>query len=471
MTTIKRSRKRIASQKKDQQPKERKRSFLRRIILKIKITIRFFTQEMWRISDDEVTGIRRVWITIAKPIYLSIRAFIKDRLSNKASALTYSTILSIVPMLAVLTGVAKGFGLQSVLRNSLEAYLPSHQYELEQAFEFVENYLSRVQGGLFIGIGLALLIYTVVNLLVQIENAFNSVWQCTRQRPWSRRILDYLAMFILLPIIMVLQSGITLAMTTVTAPFLSEYIIVAPIISLLLRAIPFFIIIFVFTGIYIAFPYTKVRFTPAFIAGILAGVGFQVLQALYMSGMLWITKYNAIYGSYAAIPLLLLFIQVSWIICLFGAQLSFSIQNVRLFSFEQDVSKISRRYLDFLTLLVAERIVKRFTSGKEPPYTSEELSSECHIPIRLTNKIIKRLLALGVVIEVNYKGDLASECFQPAIDPDKLSVAYLIDRLDSSGSELFKVDNLGKYLPIWQAMLESRSGLESIETETLLKDL
>ena len=222
---------------------------------------------------------------------------------------------------------------------------------------------------------------------------------------------------------------------------------------------------------YIVLPTVNVRFWPAFISGVLAGIVFQIFQALYISGILWISKYNAIYGSFAAVPLLLLWIQLSWTIVLFGAQLSFSIQNVRKFAFERDTTNVSRRYIDFITIVVASLIVKRFISDERRPHTADSLAEESKAPIRLVSEAIHRLLSIEAITEVNYAHDPKAEFFSPAIDPEKITVGFILDRIDRYGSEHFKVDNKVRFAPEWQAIEDSRQSLHIPPADTLLKNL
>ncbi len=443
----------------------------RKVSIYSQLAVRFVSHDMWRLEDEEMSPLRRILVSSIKSVYIAIRNYVEDGTASKASALTYQSVLSIVPLLAVLVGIAKGFGLQEVVRKWLMDSLPGHQNELNQAFGFVENYLSQVQGGIFIGFGLLILLYTVIMLISSIEDTFNDIWKATKIRGWIRRIMDYMGMFILLPVLITVSSGATIIMAAVKDSSLEQFVFLGPLLENILKLLPYVIIIFIFTGLYMALPNTRVRFIPAFIAGAIAGIAFQIFQALYISGMLWISKYNAIYGSFAAVPLLLLWLQLSWVICLFGAQLSYTIQNVKKFAFEKDSSNVSRRYSDFLTILIASLIVKRFTSNNKTPHTADTLSEECKAPIRLTSEILKRLLALRIIIEVNYDNNLATEHFNPAVDPDKLSVGYLMERMDRYGSESFKVDREKRYQSQWRALLETRKGFEIPPSDTLLKDL
>ena len=422
--------------------------------------IRFVTYDIWRITENEVSGLKELYINIIKTIILAVRGFQSENLQTKASALTYSTLLSIVPLLAVLLGIAKGFGFQNTVRQELFDYFPGHEVELTKAFEFVESYLEQAQGGVIIGVGLILLFYTVVNLISSIEDTFNDIWQIQKSRPWYRKLSDYLALFLILPVLMTASSGLSIFLSTLQNSFISQYFFFTPLVELILNITPYLITILAFTGLYISLPNTKVRFVNGLVAGILSGIAFQFFQFIYISGQIWVSKYNATYGSFAALPLLLLWLQLSWLICLFGAEISYASQNVKKFSFERDSKNISRRYKDFLTLLIASLIVKRF-----------ELSDAYCIPIRITTQILYQLTELHIIIEVNYGDDERVVHYQPAIDVNKITVSYLLTRMDEYGSENFKIDTSKLFGKEWKALLKTREDMIKANDNILLKDL
>lgn len=433
--------------------------------------IRFVTNDMWYITEGEVFGLRRMGINALKSFYMAIKGFIADDLTGKASALTYSTVLSIVPLLAVLLGIAKGFGVQDIVYQALLDYFPSNREQLTHTFTFVDNYLGQVRSGVFLGFGLILLFYTVFNLLSTIERAFNDIWETPKSRSLKTKITSYFAMLFLLPIIITLSSGLTLAMSTIKNTFIKDYLLLAPMAEMLLRLAPFVLIVLTFVAMFMGMPNVKVRFLPALLAGLLAGVAFQTFQVMYINGMVWISKYNAIYGSFAAFPLLLLWMQLTWIIVLFCTKLCYAIQNVDKFSFEKERTTVSRRYSDFLTLLVAGHIVQRFIDPlQQRPHTAESISNLCRIPIRLTSVIIRQLLDLGIIVEVTYSDDPKMGYYYPAIDPEKLSVGMLIKGLDGVGSENFKVDR-SRFAEEWHLTMAMRSGFETPSAEVLLKNL
>ena len=449
-------------------PREEKKPIGERISALLARTIRFVTYDIWRITENEVSGLKEIYINIIKTVILAVRGFQSENLQTKASALTYSTLLSIVPLLAVLLGIAKGFGFQGTVRQELFDYFPGHEMELNKAF--VESYLAQAQGGVIIGVGLILLFYTVINLISSVEDTFNDIWQIQKSRPWYRKISDYLALFLVLPVLMTASSGLSIFMSTLQNSFLGQYLFFTPLMELFLHIAPYIITTLAFTGLYVSLPNTKVRFVNGLVAGFIAGCAFQLFQFIYISGQIWVSKYNAIYGSFAALPLLLLWLQLSWLICLFGAELSYASQNVKKFSFERDSKSISRRYKDFLTLLIASLIIKRFVKG-EKPYTADELSDAYRIPIRITTQILYLLTELNIIIEVNYGNDDRVAYYQPAIDVNKITVSYLLTRMDEYGSENFKIDTSKLFSKEWKALLKTREDMIKANDNILLKDL
>ena len=182
------------------------------------------------------------------------------------------------------------------------------------------------------------------------------------------------------------------------------------------------------------------------------------------------TKYNAIYGSFAALPLLLLWLQLSWNIVLMGVELSFSLQNIRKFYFEKETKNISRRYNDFFTILITSLIAKRFAEEKLP-LTVDEISEKQSIPIRLTNQIIDLLQDLQIISPTPSEGDDEVMAYQPAFDINLMSVKMLMTKIDSYGSENFKVDKDVEYSSHWGALMLSRESFYNDEGDQLLKDL
>ena len=265
-------------------------------------------------------------------LYLTIRFFTEKRVMTQASALTYSTLLAIVPMLAVVFAIARGFGYNKYIEMWFRELLASQPQVADAIISFVNSYLIHTKSGIFLGVGLIFMLYTVLMLVNNVEETFNQIWQVNNSRPIIRSFANYLAMFFLFPIIIVISTGLSIFMETVAGK-MDDFVILEPIVHKLFSFFPFMLMSLLFIFLYVYMPNTKVRFSCAIIPGILAGLAMYLLQIAYIHSQLWVTGYNAIYGSFAALPLFMLWVQISWAICLFGAQLTYTNQNLNRIGF------------------------------------------------------------------------------------------------------------------------------------------
>ena len=450
--------------------KKDKKGRFKRLKEKVSDIIDFLTYDIWRLDSQDVSGKRNVFYNGLRAVIMTVRNSLDLKLNARAASLTYRTLLSLVPGLAVLFAVARGFGLQNIIKGQLFSYFPGQQEVLLQVTEFIDNSLKHAQGGVFAGVGIILLLYTVFILFSDIENNFNTIWQLSKGRSVQRRVSDYFALIFILPVFIVLNSTLTLMISSSTVYFDAFSYILNPLVTQLLNILPYFIIILALTMLYKFMPNTKVKFMNALIAGFVAGTALQIFQMVYISGQLWITKYNAIYGSFAALPLLMLWLQLSWNIVLMGVELSFSLQNVRKFYFEKETKNISRRYNDFFTILITSLIAKRFAE-KKSPLTVDEISEKHSIPIRLTNQIIDLLQELEIISPTPSEEDEEIMAFQPAFDINLMSVKLLMKMIDRYGAENFKIDKDVEYNSHWNALMLSRESFYDDKNDKLLKDL
>lgn len=421
---------------------------IKKIIDFIKRVIRFLTYDIWRINKKDISSRKFSLYNILKAFILAIRNIDGGQLFTRASALTYSTLLSIVPMLAVLFAIAQGFGFQNIVKSQLFTYFEGQAEMLDKATEIIDRSIQYAQGGVFLGIGVILLLYTVVNLLSNIEDNFNTIWQIKRGRTYYRMFTDYLALIIIAPVFLICNAGVTVLLSATA----EQQYLLGLVITPFMKVIPFLITILLFTILYIYIPNTKVKFSSALLGGVFTGICFQIFQTLYISGQIWIAKYNAIYGSFAALPLLLLWLQLTWFLVLFGVQLSFAYQNINKYSFEHETSSISRRYKDFVTLLIMTLIVKRFEKG-HLPYTADELSEHYKIPTRLTGDTLFFLQDIGLVVETPSDDNLVP-AYIPAIDINHITVSYFFDKIERHGSEDFVIDTDIEFRSEWDTILE-----------------
>lgn len=439
------------------EPKQ-KMGVVRRLKLFFLRTNHLINKDIWRVSDKTK---RPFWRSLLRVLIVSVRGYTSDNIARRASALAYRSILAIVPLFAILIGVAKGFGLQELFADALEELGPMHEAEWSSLYSFVDNTLEYANGGLFMGVGIISLLYMVYVLLFDIEQNLNQIWGIRANRSLKFRVITYLGLLLIMPILLVTASGLTLTMRTLTSTFLGDYLILGHTASFLLKLVPFILIIFAFTGLLLVLPNTKVKFLPAFIGGALAGTAFQLFQLLYMTGMVWISRYSAIYGSLAFFFLLLLWMHLTWIITLFCAKLAYAIQNIDSFLYINEVNNASRRYTDFLTLVVFHAIVYRFVEDENAtPHSAESISKEHAIPIRMVQRIIELLLSLELIAEVidTKSGDRGY--FVPQNNPESITVGDLFALLDKKGTEDFEIEENKTYIELWEATLTSRKGYE-----------
>jgi membrane protein len=227
----------------------------------------------------------------------------------------------------VVFAIARGFGYNKYIELWFRDAFSSQPQAADAIVGFVNGYLVHTKSGIFLGIGLIFMLYTVLMLMNNVEETFNQIWQVSNSRPIMRSFAYYLAMFLLFPIMVIVSTGVSVFMATIAAS-MKGTIILGSAARILLDLSPYLLMSMLFIALYVYLPNTKVKLSSAIIPGILAGVAMQLLQLFYIHSQIWVTGYNAIYGSFAALPLFMLWVQISWTICLFGAQLTYTNQNM-----------------------------------------------------------------------------------------------------------------------------------------------
>lgn len=392
-------------------------------------------ESWWNMDERQCKCFQRWSLLLFKRIYITVDHFVNNNLSSYASALTYNTTLAVVPVLAIIFAIARGFGFDNLIEKRIRVALDSFSPEVtETVLNFVDSYLQHTKSGVFLGVGILLLFYTLVNLTMNIETAFNTVWQVTNTRNIYRRITDYISVFFLLPILMIITNGLNVVLLMLES-WLDVYFSMGRVFHIIVVMLPFFISSMVFVLLYKLMPNTHVRWSACIGPGIIAGLLFQGLEFFYIHYQIKLSSYNAIYGSFAAIPLLLIFLQFTWYVCLIGCQLSYANQMVQEYAFERSTQGMSRRFRDTLSLLLVCHIAKGFVSG-ERPLSQHALSHTTHLPETLVKVLLEELVSVGV-LAVTHNNSGTEMLYIPAIDIHKLSVRMVVDRLDSRGTENF----------------------------------
>lgn len=396
-----------------------------RFILRIRRFVNYCISGVW---DDPR---QKMSVRIVKTINLSVNSFLDRGLQIKSMALTYSTVLALVPAIALLVAIGRGFGLQNSLMNELYYFFPSQHRAISTALKFVDSYLTEATQGVFVGVGLIVLLWTVVSLLSSIEDAFNSIWDVKAERPFYQKITDYIAICLIIPILMIVSSGVSIFMSTMiqdnlTLPFLT------PFLNIALETVPFLLAALAFSLSFFFIPNTKVEFKYAAIAGSICAIAFQVLQMLFLNGQIYVSKYNAIYGSFAFLPLLLIWLQFSWMLLLAGCVLTYSLQNVFTFNFMGNADQISQRSWHAISLITMCVISQRFLA-QESPLSPPDIASKYNLPIRILNRVIIKLREAKLVYLVKLNQNQTG--ISPAIEIDNLSLGRFFEIYDNTGEE------------------------------------
>lgn len=427
--------------------------------------------EIWNIKLETLPKYKAWSIQVLKIIILSIRYFLRDKCSDRASALSYYTLLTIVPVLAMAFGIAQGFGLENVLAEQIRETFKGQQEIMNRLLEIVQNVLGGTKEEVVAGIGIVVLLWSVLRILSSVEETMNVIWQAKNSRTLMRKVVDYSALLIIVPILVAISSGLTVFITSIVTEYTSEGSFlgsVAPVINFPLKVLPYAIIWLVLTFLYMVMPNTKVDFKAALIGGIIAGTAYQLTQWAYITFQIGASNMNAIYGSFAALPLFFVWLQTSWIIVLFGTELSYSIQHIGDYEQRGEVEKVSIHYKKVLTLTVLHMIIKRFESGKEP-LTAKELSVATEIPLKMIEKIIGNLQASKIISHTQLEDKRLA--YQPARDISSLTIHQVFELMDKRGVNELDINETPAFKTIKEALEELSFHEMKSDANLLLKDL
>lgn len=434
--------------------------------------IQFLNTDIWRIKARKLPGAKSFWINQLRIFLLAIRGFDEDKCNLRASALTFYSLLSIVPVVAMAFGIAKGFGFQHQLEKLLMEKMPGQEEVVARVIEFANSMLANTQGGVIAGVGVGFLFWTVIKVLGNIEESFNDVWGVKKGRTFTRKFSDYLSIMMICPILLIMASSVTVLITgqlTFMVQSLSFLGPLADVIIYALRVLPYGVMWALFSFVYIFMPNTEVKIKSGIFAGIIAGTIYQFVQWIYITFQIGVSNYGAIYGSFAAMPLFLMWLQISWVIVLFGAEISFAEQNVSTYEFEPDSVKASQRFQKLCALCIVHLCVKRFHRG-EAPLEAVEISDTLEMPIRLVNLLLFELTEAGVLSEVK-KDNGRNMAYQPARDIDQLNIAQVLGLLESHGIEDIPFVVNEDVQKLKTALKALEQAVQSTPQNSLLKDI
>ena len=433
---------------------------------------RYLNTDIWRTRLADMPPLKRFWVRQLRVLLLTISGFVKDRCALRASSLTFFSLLAVVPVAAMAFGIAKGFGFRDMLEVQLLARLPGQEEVVNRIIEFADKMLATTKGGLIAGVGIVLLLYTVLKVLSNIEEAFNTIWGITTHRTPVRKFSDYLSMMFTAPLLVIISGSVTVFISSEVTEVSKQYHLLeyfGPAILGGLKLLSMTLVWLLFTLLYVIMPNTRVRIISGFIGGIIAGSAYQLAQWAYVGFQVGATRYNAIYGSFAALPLFIIWIQISWLIVLFGAEMSYAHQNAHIHEHEPDYENVSAHYNKLLALQMTHLLVKHFIDGA-PAMTAEAISHRLEMPIRLVERNLSDMVARGLLSRTQ-NGTGGSIAYQPARDPHFFTITSVIDALDKHGVNRLPIAETPELQKLTEILNKFDERLKNSPDNLALKDL
>lgn len=389
-------------------------------------------QLVWEQNPEEMTWIKRTLLRQLQTTVLVTRDFYSNRCLLRASALTYYTMLSLVPLLALTFALLKAFGVQNQLQPLILEWL--NVGDDGRIATIILEYINNTQVAQMGAIGLVFLLVAVVSLLTNIEEAFNDIWGVDRLRPLLRRFSDYLSVILVGPVLLI--SAISMTSSLVSHSFTQRLLdmqMIGSTIVLFLKVTPFIFMWLAFTLLYVFMSNIKVQWRAAFVGGIVGGTLWQLAQLGYVHFQVGVARYNAIYGTMAALPIFMIWLYLSWIIVLFGLGVCYARQNLSIGARELRGDEVNRYSYEQVCLALLVCLADRFHHG-EPAIKDVELARLLYVSPRLCRGILAQLEKLGLVTEINSHSGHSS--YQLGRDADNLSIADIHAMLRSAGEDV-----------------------------------
>ncbi|WP_317899771.1 YihY/virulence factor BrkB family protein [Aurantibacillus circumpalustris] len=436
-----------------------------KIISLIKQSVEFVSERLWKVRLSKVDKRQGLLIKQIRIFALAFKGFMEDKCFTYSTALTFYTLFSIVPVLALIFAIAKGFGFEKNLQEQILQNYSEYSDILTNAFVYANSMLSNAKGGVIAGFGIVLLLWSVMQLLVNIETSFNDVWDVKQGRNWIRKITDYLTIMLVGPLLLIVSGGISIAIQTQ----IGNMHLLGFIATFFVNLLAYGLIVGVFTFLYRVMPNTKVKIKPAFIAAIIATLLFEFVAWGYIRFQVGANRLNAIYGGFAALPLFLIWVQYSWYIVLFGAELSYAYQNVDRFELEDEIEKLSPRYKKVISLMIANLVTKGFYNN-EKALSVHEISEKLDLPSHLTRNVLNEFVETQLFVEVvSEKED--EILYLPGVTESKFTVQFLIDSLETKGLNSLPINDTKELIHINNLMIEMDKSMDTALGHMNVKDI
>jgi membrane protein len=431
----------------------------------------FFNQTVWFSRRSDRSLFQWLLIRLVRTLVLSVQGFNRHHGTLRASALTFFTLLSLVPVAAMAFGIAKGFGFERRLQQELLAKFSAQQEVVQQVIGFAQNMLDNTKGGMIAGIGVVVLFWAVIKVLGNIESSFNHIWG-VRSRSFIRKLSDYLTIMLIGPVLMILSGSLTVFITHQLSAISGRFELlqmVGPAIYVGLKLLPFTLIWILFTLVYMIMPNTRVRFSGALLAGVIAGTAYQAVQAAYIHFQIIVAKYNAIYGSFAALPLFLVWLQISWLIVIIGAEISHAYQQSEHVDPTAGGQKMSLAETQLLSLAICRHVVHLFHQGR-PAQTTDQIADALALPQALVDNLTDFLIRGNILVRIDGDPDNLS-AVQPAQDIHRLTVNTVIAALADVGGNSRRLAHVPETERLSKTLVAFRGELDRSAANRLIMDI
>ena len=403
---------------------------------------------------------------------LTFRGFRDDRCQLRASALSLYSLLSVVPVMAMAFGIAKGFGFEKMLEKQLLEKIPGQEESLLHIIDFARTLLENTKGGVIAGIGVVFLFWSAIKVLSNVESSFNHIWKVQESRRIDRKFSDYLSIILIAPLLVIMASSLSVFITT-QVTLITENTklleVFSPLILSSLKLLPYGLIWILFSFLYIFMPNTKVRVVSGVFGGIIAGTVYQLVQVGYIYFQVGLSNYNAIYGSFAALPFFILWLQLSWFVVLFGAEIAFYHQQGETYRYNHLYSTLAPSLKKLLALRISHLVVVHFSQGTTP-VTTNQIAHTLGLSSLLLHPILDELVQ-GELLSRIPGNDNRELAYQPAKTVNLITVKSVIDALEFQGEQELPYIQTKDTELFSEILQQFDNALEQSPANLLLKDL
>ena len=388
---------------------------------------------VWRAHLDDLPPWRARLLSAVRLILALFRDLIYGQLTLRAMSLVYTTLLSLVPLLALSFSVLKAFGVHNQLEPALHRFLTPLGSKGDELTQSIIGFIDNINVGVLGSIGLALLLYTAVSLVHKVEESFNYIWHVTQHRTLAQRFGSYLSVLLVGSILVFCAMGLTVAASNLSlVQSLLAVETLGRIAFLVGQVMPYFLVIGAFAFVYALIPNTSVRIGPALVGGVSGGVLWQSAGWAFTTFVAHSSDYAAIYSGFAVVILFMIWLYVSWLILLLGASVSFYSQHPEYLVSAGGEPRLSNRMRERLALLVMSRVASTYLGGG-PAWSREGLTQALGVPMHAVDVVVDALRNGGLLAETS----ATPPCYLPARELASITVKELLDVVRATGEDRF----------------------------------